>query len=231
MRNGAFLVLTLVTALASASRAATPGFEEDFASGVGGFQGGSTLVRVTSDGVGGADDPYLEVSNAGETFLGSFSRAPDLNGDLSADGVTGYSFWLRDTGGDDDLEIHAGIGIPFVNFWQSLQGFTPPDGAWQQFSVDLSTPDQWVQIIGAGSFADAIAGSTQLLFRHDLAPYTQFPDPAAADFGLDRIRVLPAPAEVSALSGTGRFAVGLLLVVIAWRAIGHRRRGIAGPAV
>ena len=231
MRDGAFLVLTLVTALASASRAATPGFEEDFSVGNGGFQGGSTLVRVTSDGVGGPGDPYLEVSNATEGFLGTFSPAPDLNGDLSADGVTGYSFWLRDTGGNDDLEIHVGVGIPFVNFWQSLEGFAPPDGAWQRFSVDLTAPGQWVQIIGAGTFADAIAGSTSLLFRHDLAPYTQFPDPAAADFGLDRIQVLPAPAQLSALSDGGRVVVGLLLVVIAWLAIGQRLRGIARPAV
>ena len=215
MRGRAFVALTLVAGLASASGAATPGFVEDFATDNGGFQGGSTLVRVTSGGVGGADDAYLEVSNATENFLGTFSQAAELNGNLPADGVTGYSFWLRDTGGDDELEIHVGVGIPFSNFWQSLQGFTPPDGAWQQFSVDLSSPAGWVQIIGSGTFADAIAGSTNLLFRHDVEPYAQFPDPAAADVGLDRIQVLPAPPEVPATSGSARAVLALLLVGIA----------------
>jgi hypothetical protein len=210
------LVLAGVFVFAGDAAAATPGFEEDFTIDAGGFSSGqSTVTRVTSGGVGGAGDPFLEVSTPTSLFLGAFSQAPDLNGNLPADGVTGYSFWLRDTGADDTLEIHVGVGIPFVNYWQSLQGFAPPDGTWQQFTVDLTAPAQWVQIIGSGTFADALAGSTNLLFRHDHAPYTQFPDPVAAGFGLDRMQVLPVPVELPAVSGSGRGVLALLLVTIA----------------
>ena len=216
MAQRSVLVLTAVFAFAEGAAAATPGFEEDFTTGIGGFSSGqSTVTRVTSGGVGGAGDPFLEISTPSPLFLGAFSQAPDLNGNLPADGVTGYSFWLRDTGADENLEIHVGVGIPFSNFWQSLQGFAPPTGSWQQFTVDLTAPNQWVQIIGSGTFADALAGSTNLLFRHDLAPYTQNPDAIAAGFGLDRIQVLPVPAELPAVSGSGRAALALLLVAIA----------------
>jgi hypothetical protein len=210
------LVLTAVFAFAGGAVAATPGFVEDFTTNTGGFLSGqSTVTRVTSGGVGGAGDPFLEISTPTPLFLGAFSQAPDLNGNLPADGVTGYSFWLRDTGADENLEIHVGVGIQNVNFWQSLQGFAPPTGSWQQFSVDLTQPNQWVQIIGSGTFAAALAGSTNLLFRHDLAPYTQTPNSIAAGFGLDRIQVLPVPAELPAVSGSGRAALALLLVAIA----------------
>lgn len=222
---GRFLLVPMsVACLATAARAATPGFVEDFTTGTGGFGGGATVVQVTSDGVGGAGDPYLEISTAFVARLGAFSQAPDLNGDLPSDGVTGYSFWLRDTGADDALEIHVGVGIPFSNFWQSLEGFTPPDGAWQQFSVDLTDSGQWIQIIGSASFADALAGSTNLLFRHDLAPYVTEPDMVAGDFGLDRIQVLPAPPPVPAVSASGRFALGLALLAVAGAGIRRSTR-------
>jgi hypothetical protein len=227
MRGGALLILTMLVSSALSARAATPGFVEDFVTGTGGFGvGGSVVVQVTSGGVGGADDPYLEISNATSSFLGTFSQAPELNGNLPADGVTGYSFWLRDTGANDALEIHVGVGIPFSNFWQSLQGFTPPDGAWKQFEVDLTDSSQWVQIIGSGTFADALAGATNLLFRHDIAPYVQNPDPAAADFGLDRIQVLPVPASLPTVSASGRAGLVLLLLAISVFAI---RRPLPTP--
>jgi len=226
MLGRVLLVPMSIACLAIAAHAATPGFVEDFTTGTGGFAGGSTVVQVTSGGVGGADDPYLEISNAFVARLGAFSQEPDLNGDLPSDGVTGYSFWLRDTGADDALEIHVGVGIPFSNFWQSLEGFTPPVGTWQQFSVDLTDSSQWIQIIGSGSFADALAGSTNLLFRHDLAPYMKEPDMVAADFGLDRIQVLPAPAPLPAVSASGRVALGLVLLTVAGVGI---RRSTARP--
>ena len=218
MAQRSVFLAAAVFAFAGVARAATPGFVEDFASGIGGFGGSATETHVTSGGVGGAGDPFLEVTKSPTApQLGTFSQAPDLTGNLPADGVTGYSFWLRDTGADDNLEIHVGVGIPFVNFWQSLPGFAPPTGSWQQFSVDLTQPNQWVRIIGSGTFAAALAGSTNLLFRHDFAPYMQDPDPVTAGtgFGLDRIQVLPVPAELPAVSGSGRAALALLLVAMA----------------
>src|SRR5262245_58798909 len=87
--------------------AATPGVVQDFASGTAGFQGGSTETHVTTGGVGGASDPYLEISNAIAFQLGTFSTDPNFVGDLKADGVKGFAFWLRDTGANDNHQIHV----------------------------------------------------------------------------------------------------------------------------
>ena len=206
--------------LAHAAHAATPGFVEDFNSGTGGFGGGSTVTQVASGGVGGASDGFLQVSNAAPSNLGTFSQAAPLVGNLPADHVTGYSFWLRDVGANNNHVIHVGIGTAFTNFWLSVPGFVPPDGTWQQFSVDVTDPSQWVQIIGSGTFQQAVGNTTHLLFRHDLPPLMQNPDPASGDFGLDRIQVLPAP--VPAVSGPGRAALGALVVALAALAL-HRR--------
>jgi len=212
--------------LAAPAGAATPGFIEDFTAGSAGFGGGSTVTHVGSGGVGGAADPYISISNAVTTNLGSFSASANLVGDLPSDGVTGYSFWLRDTGADDALEIHVGVGAPGSNFWLSIPGFSPPSGSWQQFSVDLTNPSQWVRIIGSGTFQNALANSNRLLFRHDVPPLVQTPNPIAADFGLDRIQVLPAPVvtTVPAVSAAGRAALGVLLCAVVALVL-HRRSG------
>jgi len=215
-------ILLAIAVCAAPARAATPGFLEDFASGTGGFGGGSTVTRIASGGVGGASDAFLQVSNATVGKLGTFSTAVDLVGNLPADGVTGYSFWLRDVGAANSLQIHVGIGIALSNFWLSVPGFVPPAGQWQQFSVSLTDPSQWVQIIGTGTFQDALAGSTHLLFRHDLPPLVQNPNAVAGDFGLDRIQVLPAVQPVPAVSAPGRAALGALLLGIV--AVALRRR-------
>jgi hypothetical protein len=225
-------LLASITVLAAPAVAATPGFEEDFTAGTGGFGagGGSAVTHVTSGGVGGASDPHIMISNASAAFLGSFSTAPDLVGNLPADGVTGYSFWLRDTGGNESLEIHVGVGTAISNFWLSIPGFSPPDGSWQNFSVDLTDPSQWVQIIGSGTFQDALAASNRLLFRHDVAPLSQLPDAAAGDFGLDRIQVLPAPAGVPTVSAPGRAVLALVLAALAGLAIRWRQRIQSAPS-
>ena len=219
------LILASMAALAVEAFAATPGFEEDFSAGTGGFGAfGSVVTHVASGGVGGAADPYIAISNALVGFLGSFSSAPNLVGNLPADGVTGYSFWLRDTGANENLEIHVGVGAVFTNVWLSIPGFAPPDGSWQQFTVDLTNPSQWVQILGSGTFQAALASSDRLLFRHDVPPLTQFPDAVAADFGLDRIQVLPVPAAIPAVSAPGRAVLGLLLVALAGLAAARTTR-------
>ena len=215
--------------LAAQALAAIPGFQQDFAAGVGGFGGGSTTTHVTSGGVGGAADPYLSISNAIASQLGTFSADGNLVGDLPADGVTGYSFWLRDTGANDNHQIHVAVGQAGVNVWLSIPGFTPPDGSWQQFSVDTTNASQWVRIIGTGTFAAARANSNRLLFRHDLAPFVMLPDTAAGDFGLDRIQVLPPP-NVPALSAAGLAALALGLVALAGFAL-YRRAASAPPAL
>src|SRR5215471_2946283 len=92
------VILLAIAVCATSARAATPGFVEDFTSGTGGFGGGSTVTRVASGGVGGPSDAYLQISNAVPGNLGAFSTEAGLTGNLTAAGVTGFSFWLQDVG-------------------------------------------------------------------------------------------------------------------------------------
>ena len=195
-------------------QAATIGFTEEFDDDLGGFGGGSqAYIRATTGGVGGTDDGFLVFANTDFAFqLGTRTAAATFTGDLSQDGVTGFSFWLNDVGSDDALEIHVGVGTAFTNFWLTLDGFSPPENQWAEFSVDLVDPSGWVQIIGSGSFEDALHQSNRLLFRHDLSPLGQFPDAITADVGIDRITVVPEPSS-------------LLLLTVATVGIGLFRRG------
>ena len=231
MKRSAFLLSISSFFVAAPALAAVPGFLQDFTASTGGYTGGSTVTRPLTDGVGGSSDPYIQISEAAPAQLGAFTTGANFIGNLTADGVTGYSFYLSDTGADDNHEIHVGVGQAQINFWQSIQGFNPPDGSWQKFSVDITDPSQWVQIIGTGSFEDALAASDRLLFRHDLPPFVQIPDSASGEFGLDRVRVLPVAPSVPAASNTGRMALMLLLATLAsvglyWRRV--RRAPSAG---
>ncbi len=93
-------------------QAATIGFTEEFDDDLGGFGGGSqAYIRATTGGVGGTDDGFLVFANTDFAFqLGTRTAAATFTGDLSQDGVTGFSFWLNDVGSDDALEIHVGVG-------------------------------------------------------------------------------------------------------------------------
>jgi hypothetical protein len=216
------LIAGAIGLCAARTHAATPGFTEDFTTGVGGFTGASAVIHVTSGGVGGVGDPYIEISNTTPAFLGAYSQAAEFTGNLTASGVTGFSFWLRDTGADDDLEIHVGVGLAFSNFWLSIDGFNPPDDGWQQFSVDFGDPSRWVQIIGPGTFQQALASTDRILFRHDVPPLVQFPNEAAGSFGLDRVTV--EPVLVPILSPWGRAMLAVLLAAGGASLLAHRAR-------
>ena len=222
MKRSAILLSISSIFLAAPVLAAVPGSLQDFTTNTGGYTGGSTVTRPLSGGVGGASDPYIEISEAALAQLGSFTTGANFTGNLTADGVTGFSFYLQDVGADDNHEIHVGVGIQGTNFWQNTQGFVPPDGSWQKFSVDVTDPSQWVQIIGTGTFADALAASNRLHFRHDLAPFVQAPDSTSGEFGLDRVRVLPLAPSVPAASATGQVALAVLVAGLAGVLI-HRR--------
>lgn len=195
------LIAALVAAsVVSVAQAATPGYIEDFSTGTANFFSQATLSWVPTGGVGGAGDGYLSVSRDFPFNLGATTAEPQFTGNLTADGVTGFEIWLNDIGADDPLEIHVGLGVQNFNFWLYTIPFIPANGAWQSFVVDFSNPSDWVQTIGAGTFADALANNTRLLIRHDLAPFEQLPDSLAGDFGIDRIRVIPEPATLGLVS-------------------------------
>jgi hypothetical protein len=188
------LIMTALTmGISARASAATVGFVEDFEDATHIFNvSGSLLTHETSGGVGGADDGWLRVEMPFEFHLGVASDDPLVTGNLLADGVTGFSFWLRNLGGVP-LEIHIGFGQAHASFWQHTIGWDPPSDGWQQYAVDLNEAN-WTRIRGTGTFLDALQGSERLLFRHDRAPYGPNPDPIIGAFGLDRVEVLPEPA-------------------------------------
>jgi hypothetical protein len=192
-RFHASFAVVFVLSFSAIALAAEPGFVQDFNSGdTGGFSSFATLDPIASGGVGGDGDGYLRTTRMFVGRLGAHSTSAPLSGDLAADGVTGYSFWLNDVGADDNIEVHFGIGRSFSNFWVTEQGFVPPNGQWAEFSVDVTSSDGWIQIQGAGSFEDALAISDRILFRHDTSPISMEPTQLVGDFGIDRITVLPA---------------------------------------
>lgn len=178
----------------AATDAALLGFEEDFQDGhTANWGGGSErYTPVSTGGAGGTLDGFLEVANDTETKnLGVFNSQAEYTGNLTSEGVTGFSFWLKDTGDDDNLEIHVGVGTALMNIWFSQDGFLPSETDWEKFSVDITDSSKWTQTQGSGTFENAINNSNRLLFRHDSPPLETGPEKVNSEFGIDRIRVVP----------------------------------------
>src|SRR5262245_39363819 len=98
MKRSAILLSISSILVAAPVFAAVPGALQDFAIGLGGYQGNSTETRPLSGGVGGDSDPYLQVENAVPGNLGTFTNGANFIGNLTADGVKGFSFYLQDVG-------------------------------------------------------------------------------------------------------------------------------------
>ncbi len=180
------MALLAVTSTTSADP--TLGFREEFpaASGIGSWIGGASFSNPGSGGLGGFADGYLRIARTIPDRLGGNSTAPEYAGDWTASGITQIRLWLSDVGADQGLEIHVSIGNQ-TNLWQYNPGFLPPGGSWGEYVVDLTNAGAFTQIIGAGTFADALHQADRLLVRHDLAPYFQSPDLLMGEFGLDHI--------------------------------------------
>ena len=178
----AFVVTLALTATAFAPAVAGPtiGFVESFtgAGSVGGWDGGATYSNPGTGGVGGVGDGYLQMAHtvfAGR--LGTKNQGANYAGDWLATGANRVRFSLNDVGADQNLEIHFGIGT-INNFWQYNVGFIPPNGAWSEFTVDLSDSANFTHIISFDGFGYrfALANTDRVLIRHDKAPYVQTPD-------------------------------------------------------
>jgi len=145
--------------------------------------------------VDGAADGFLMVSTPIVSHLGTFSIGAEYAGDWIAAGIQVVQFSLNDVGDAQPLEIHFSLGNPF-NLWQYDVGFQPPLHEWQEFTVDLTSPANFTQIIGTASFSQALMNVDRIHIRHDLAPFVQTPDAIQGDFGLDRLTLtdLATPA-------------------------------------
>lgn len=184
-----FALFPLLLLAPLAHGAPTLGFIEHWAgTATNSWGGGSSYANPGAGGVHGPGDGFLHVSTTGPFNLGAFNSTATYSGDWIAAGITQVRFWLNDIGADEPLEIHFGIGSQ-TNFWQYDAGFIPPLGSWAQFSVDLTSSAAFSQILDSpgGTFAEALQGPNRILFRHDLAPYGQFPDAIQADVGVDAL--------------------------------------------
>jgi hypothetical protein len=183
-----------------AAAAPTVGFTENWpAPGTHGWGGGATVANPGAGGVGGVGDGYLQVSLALDGNLGTRSLNAEYNGDWQAAGIQHVLFSLNDVGAPDALEIHFCIGNS-GNFWQYNQGFTPPLGSWQEFDVDLSLSANFTQIIGTGTYAEALQHADRILIRHDHAPFVQNPDFTHGDFGIDHLVLAGGVTRIDAMT-------------------------------
>ncbi len=198
MRNGLLIACSLGTVFA---HSAIVGYVEDFPAerGTAGFFSGANLSNPGTGGVGGEGDGFLLISLSSPGNFGAATDRTEFTGNLLADGVTGFSFYLNDVGTSEDFEIHVGIGTPATSFWLYTQGFHPPENSWQEFFVDVRNEALWTRIQGTDTFLSALQNSQRLLFRHDLPPLVGSPDPISGDLGIDRITVVPEPASLAPL--------------------------------
>ena len=187
---GAALIAVSVWACGAGAGPAV-GFTEDWPGlSLSGWLGGTQADNPGSGGVGGAGDGFLRLSTPFQAQFGGFSTGPEYTGDWQAAGITHVIVSLNNLGTPDPIEIHFGIGRDAhdlsPNFWQYNVGFIPPANTWKAFDVDLNSAD-FTRIFGTLTFAEALTNVKKIHLRHDLAPYSQFPDPVVGDVGIDRV--------------------------------------------
>ena len=165
------------------------GNRQEFGAGTGGWSGGLLGgITSTNPGAGGRiGDGFLKVTSPALGNFGNNCRfCPEYVGDWTAAGITQVRLWLNDVGADDFFEMHFALGTD-TNFWLYTVGYTPPEGEWAEFVVDLTDVGNWTRTIGLGTFPAALSAVSNILIRHDLAPYIQAPDPTVGDIGIDSI--------------------------------------------
>lgn len=184
---------------------AEPGLIENFVgTSIGGWGGGAAGAAVYdnpgSGGVSGPDDGFLRVTQAINAFFGAAEFNNTYAANYLTNGVGSIVVHLNDINAHDGFEMHLGLGVPFQNFWTYNGPLIPAHNSWSRHVVRIQplNPAHWSQVIGVGTLQDALANATTLLLRHDLAPYTQFPDPISGDLGIDRIILNPnCPADTN----------------------------------
>lgn len=167
------------------------GFVDDFkAPGVNGWGGGTPASNPGTGGVDGAGDGYLMLASAFAGNFGSRNGGDVYFGDFNEAGITLISFYLNDVQSPESFSIHFLVtgGVP-ESTWQYDAGFTPPNNQWQRYSVDLTDQTKWTCTSGSATLAEVLGSVSRIHFRHDLPPYSQFPDPIAGTLGIDNIEL------------------------------------------
>lgn len=184
------LALVLLASLVAAAHAVpTIGFVERFpGTSLANWDGGALESNPGTGGLAGAGDGFLQFKtpNGFQHNLGVRSTAAAYAGNWTTAGIKQVRMWLKDVGTDDALEIHFSVGA-FTNLWQYNIALLPPTDRWAEYVVDLTSAANWTQVVGSGTFANALAAVEVVHVRHDHAPFVQNPDPLDGDVGLDQI--------------------------------------------
>jgi hypothetical protein len=128
----------------------------------------------------------MRLENAFAGHFGAFSDGPEYTGNWTTAGITQIRVWMNDVDNQDNFQIHLALGSG-TNFWERNTAIIPPHNQWAEFTIPLDGPTGWTRIIGTGTFPQALATVSKIHFRHDLAPYTQVPDDATGELGIDHI--------------------------------------------
>lgn len=210
IRSAVFLSCA-VAAIASQASAATPGFYEDFQSGLNGWGSNPSIVtHIATNGADGPSDGFAMVEGIDlptEMIVRtSSSMNSDVTGDFIGAGITQISFALNELGVDDGLIIRFGFG-QLGNFWVSNQMFDPSADTWDTFTVDL-IESNFTEVFGfGGTFEAAMSNAQRVQFRLDYDEPGIMPDVGQGDFGLDSIRMIPTPGAAGLLAMGGVVAV------------------------
>ena len=207
--HNVLIAALLIGLCGSAAQAVTGGFVDTFAApGTAGWGGSTGVTNPGTGGVGGAGDGFLRVANIFAGNFGTMNTGANYTGDWQAAGIASVSFFLSDVDTDQSYSFRLLLSSPGGSSGTTFQhnvGIDPPAGQWQQYTVSLDTPADWTRIRGDLSFEGVLQNVGTVHFRHDLAPYSEFPDPILGNLGIDSIAlVVPEPSAfgIAALLGT-----------------------------
>jgi hypothetical protein len=147
-----------------------------------------TFSNLGTGGVGGEGDGYLRMSRSTLGHFGAVARGPEYVGDWRAAGITQLRLWLNDVESDEAFEVHVSVGYN-DNLWQYDVGFIPPENAWAEFVVDLSSASGFSHIRDpfGRDFEEALQNGSLIHVRHDRPPFMQIPDSIAGLLGVDHV--------------------------------------------
>src|SRR5688572_13412178 len=203
---GRAMLAAVVTVLLApaAARAVTTGLVDNFASGTNGWGSSTGVTNPGAGGVGGAGDGFLRIANSFFGNFGAMSTSPSYIGDWTGAGVTDVSFHLNDVDADQNFSFRFLVSTPGGSAgttWQYNTGLNPPNGSWQQYTINLSDESQWTRLRGTDSLAQVLANVGTAHFRHDVAPYFSNPDPIQGEIGIDNITlIVPEPSAACGLA-------------------------------
>lgn len=178
------------------------------------FQDGTT--QGWTIGPGGAAPPPTNVSSGGPLGTGdrylnmtTTNRLAVLNaaqwaGDFLDAGVLDVEVDFRNPNATP-LQMRVVLFGPAGGRWTSATpALVPADNAWHHYSFSLRQTDL-LNVLSGDTYADTIAGTTQLMLRHDTTGNSGG-TPFTGSIGIDNVQaIVPEPAALGLLAALAPF--------------------------